>query len=399
MKKTEVHRSETLTGWAINISDQQLFVTIAFENTPQSSKYQSSEAYCVIKDFLGTNWIPIQERVYGKIDACKQVEESRRHAYNNLSLQYKPPITFVEGAPLHGTGLAGIQLMAVNKSFPDNLSTITYKNKEYGVQFNTPCARYIWLQDIHGKIGVSLKNNDRAAQASRMFHNAFDILKEYNADYRNVVRTWIYIDDILDWYNEFNIARNRAYNEFGLMNSENTGIEHRRIHLPASTGIQGKNLARSACVMDLLAIIPESSDCMLINQLSNEKQKDAFLYGSAFSRGASVKNAWTHQLLLSGTASIDESGRTICIGDFEGQVQRTFDNVDCLLNDTGKVFSDICSATLFIKRPNDAAALEKIIKARDLDRIPAIKIHADVCRSDLLFEMDGAAAKAVKPDK
>src|SRR5579884_3518315 len=58
-------------------------------------------------------------------------------------------------------------------------------------------------------------------------------------------------------------------------------------------------------------------------------------YGSAFSRGLRVDLNGLVILLISGTASIDEHGRTIHVGDFRGQARRTYQNITRLLESEG----------------------------------------------------------------
>src|SRR6266536_1633634 len=58
---------------------------------------------------------------------------------------------------------------------------------------------------------------------------------------------------------------------------------------------------------------------------------EAYDYGSAFSRGMRIDLNGLTILLISGTASIDEAGRTVHLGDFRAQLRRTYDNITQLL--------------------------------------------------------------------
>ena len=51
--------------------------------------------------------------------------------------------------------------------------------------------------------------------------------------YQDVVRTWIYVSSILDWYADFNSARRLVFCRAGLLDGS------RSRWLPASTGIEG----------------------------------------------------------------------------------------------------------------------------------------------------------------
>ena len=65
-----------------------------------------------------------------------------------------------------------------------------------------------------------------------MFTNAGLGLKAHGLTYRNVVRTWIYVARLLEWYDDFNRVRTAHYRLAGF------GVEGGAA-FPASTGIQG----------------------------------------------------------------------------------------------------------------------------------------------------------------
>ena len=132
------------------------------------------------------------------------------------------------------------------------------------------------------------------------------------ASYRDVARTWFYLRDILTWYPQFNKVRNEKYGEFGMM----PGPGDNRLLLPASTGIGGEVKSGAVAVMDLLAVTGPKGDPPCVRHLSNGCQLDAFRYGSAFSRGACIREAGAALIHISGTAAIDEHGRSLHPGNF-----------------------------------------------------------------------------------
>ena len=54
-------------------------------------------------------------------------------------------------------------------------------------------------------------------------------------------------------------------------------------------------------------------------------------------------------LLISGTASIDDAGRTVHVGDFRAQLRRTFDNITKLLAAEGATWHDIVRTTCYLR--------------------------------------------------
>ena len=126
----------------------------------------------------------------------------------------------------------------------------------------------------------------------------------------------------------------------------------------------------------------------LVRQLSNPGQQDAFEYGSAFSRGALIRLPDVSLIQVSGTAAIDEHGQSLYPGDIRGQIDCTFDKIAALLGQEGAGLTDIAAACVFIKRPEDAQVYHERARARGLTELPAVVMVADICREELLFEMD-----------
>jgi enamine deaminase RidA (YjgF/YER057c/UK114 family) len=119
---------------------------------------------------------------------------------------------------------------------------------------------------------------------------------------------------------------------------------------------------------------------------------EACTYGADFSRGLRVTEDNKIALLISGTASVDEAGRTAHAGDFASQAGRMLLNVETLLAAQSASFQDVLSAVTYIKRPEDAPLMRRILNQRGLGDLPNAVVHAAVCRPDLLCEMEAVAA-------
>jgi enamine deaminase RidA (YjgF/YER057c/UK114 family) len=118
---------------------------------------------------------------------------------------------------------------------------------------------------------------------------------------------------------------------------------------------------------------------------------------SSFTRGLSIQLQGARLLLISGTASVDEDGNTIHIGDFKAQCLRTYRNITALLAAEGASWHDIIRTTCYlrdIERDYDAfnETRTMFFKAVGLDPLPASTgIQARLCRSDLLVEIEAMA--------
>lgn len=124
---------------------------------------------------------------------------------------------------------------------------------------------------------------------------------------------------------------------------------------------------------------------------------EAIDYGSAFSRGLRLEFGNTVVLLISGTASIDEHGNTVHVGDFRAQVRRTFANIAALLASEGATWKDIVRTTCYLRdidRDYQAFNEERraFYKEQALDPFPAsVGVQAILCRPDLLVEIEAIA--------
>jgi len=126
---------------------------------------------------------------------------------------------------------------------------------------------------------------------------------------------------------------------------------------------------------------------------------EAFDYSkpSSFTRGMRVELPGATMLFLSGTASVDENGRTVHAGDFEAQCLRTFRNLTGLLAAEGASWHDLVRTTCYIRdieRDYDAfnEVRTRFMNAIGLDPLPASTgIQARICRTDLLVEIEAIA--------
>jgi len=118
---------------------------------------------------------------------------------------------------------------------------------------------------------------------------------------------------------------------------------------------------------------------------------------SSFSRGMRIDLNGISILLISGTASIDENGLSVHIGDFRAQLRRTYENITGLLESEGCTWHDIVRTTCYLRdidRDYDAFNEErtKFFKEQGLDPLPASTgIQAHLCRPELLIEIEAIA--------
>ena len=120
-------------------------------------------------------------------------------------------------------------------------------------------------------------------------------------------------------------------------------------------------------------------------------------YGSAFSRGLRLEIKGVTILLISGTASVDEQGRTLHAGDFGAQTWRTYQNITALLEAEGATWKDIVRTTCYLRDiERDYTEFNEVrsqfFQEQGLNPLPASTgIQAILCRPDLLIEIEAMA--------
>ncbi len=398
MASCTIDQEGSVTVYVSSVTADEAYVTASVPRRSAEAGQTSEEAYGKIARILKRNNMQVvHERIFGSVSAQSAVSEARRRVMEECGLDVAWPTTYVQGSPVWGQGLAGILIQAIRPQKPADVWTVYSHGSPCGRGWKRNGLTFLILQNLHGLQDGPKSDNSRKAQAARMFERADKILREHGGTYRDVLRTWIYISDILGWYDEFNEVRNATYANFGLMPGASVEPEPQRVYLPASTGIEGDNPMGAATLMDALAVLGGPESRPEVAPMSNIKQKEAFKYGSAFSRGTAVRQADVTHLHISGTAAISDSGDSLFPGDAEAQILRTFDIVEALIGQQGAGLQDVCQATIFLKRPQDAATFQQVVAKRGLTRMPAVCVAADVCREELLFEMDGTAALRSRP--
>lgn len=131
--------------------------------------------------------------------------------------------------------------------------------------------------------------------------------------------------------------------------------------------------------------------------LAPQALNEAPAYGSAFSRGLRLDIKGVTILLISGTASVDDQGQTVHVGDFGAQTWRTYRNITALLEAEGATWKDIVRTTCYLRDiERDYAEFNRIrtqfLREQSLDPLPASTgIQAILCRPDLLIEIEAMA--------
>jgi len=328
---------------------------------------------------------PIQEKLYGLSSARNAILKKREAAYRREMLDLSVPVTWIQGMPLQEGEFVGLQIWGIvphdNQS---GVTTVTNAATGSGRLWTGDGFRMLHLPSIRGlKPGGALAG-DAPAQADQMFTNAELGLKAHGMGYCNVARTWIYIARLLEWYGDFNRVRTAHYQPAGFGTEGGAAF-------PASTGIQARS-GDEECLMDVLALDSEGPAYAAALPICRSPRQDAsFNYGSAFSRGMTFEIEGRRTVHISGTASINPAGDSIHVGNAELQSVETLLCIAAMLEEQGGRLDNITSATLFCKSRDAWEAWQRISRLLQIPAFPKICVLADVCRHDLLVEMEAVA--------
>lgn len=253
---------------------------------------------------------------------------------------------------------------------------IIYNGTVVATKYETLTAEYLLIMGVHPTDLTA----PRKTQAEQAFETLDEVLESAGFTFANVVRTWLYMDKILEWYDEFNDARDAFFQKKGVFTSG---------FIPASTGIGSGNTLGSAVAIGALAMRPKSEASQItVKMVDSPLQCSALEYRKSFSRAAEIDSPQGRTLLISGTASIEPGGKTIHIGDPEKQIELTMQVVKAILESRGMDFKHAIRAIAYIKRPEYRVYWQNWLKKNNLPVAFAEEVYADVCRDDLLFELE-----------
>lgn len=232
-------------------------------------------------------------------------------------------------------------------------------------------------------------------------------LEQAGSAYQHVVRTWFFMGSIIEpegatqRYKELNRARTDFYRAIPFCSALAAANIPQGIY-PASTGIgmQGHSVAGSC-----LSLQTARTDVILAT-LENPRQTPAYAYPSRhspqspkFSRAIALAVGGQVTTWISGTASILHS-ESRHPGDVERQTEQTIDNIAELLAPrnfrlhglppVSAGLGDLAKIRVYVKHEDDFARCRAICDRR-FPGVPAIYAVADICRPELLVEIEGVA--------
>lgn len=233
-----------------------------------------------------------------------------------------------------------------------------------------------------------------AEQARDAFAKMEAVLARESLTFQHVVRQWNYIEGMLD-VREVDGKEQQGYQAFNDVRTLAYGPAPWSAGYPAGTGI---GQAAGGVQIEFLAI--DAPGQVRVVPLSNPHQTDAHDYSEGqlvgesleelpgkstpkFERAKLVARGDSEVVFVSGTAAI-LGERSVGLGDVAVQTRTTIDNISALIG--GRPLSRLRA---YVKRDEDIPAVRSICEEA-YGPIPALYVRADVCREELLVELEGA---------
>jgi enamine deaminase RidA (YjgF/YER057c/UK114 family) len=259
-----------------------------------------------------------------------------------------------------------------------------------------------WKEIWAGGVSSYSFPEDTRTAAGKAFGLMHSILEKEQMSMNNLVRQWNYIGNILaindgfQNYQVFNEVRNDYYSRL------------RTIHgFPAATGVGMKH---GGVILDFCAL--EAGESGIIKPVENPNQVNAYEYDQQvlkglINNGKSVKHPPQFEralliagnpgplLHISGTASITGQ-ETIGKEDVEKQTLVTIGNIrkltdplriSKLLSGSENYREQFSLLRVYIKKEDEFRIVKRICEEH-FPGIPSVFIEADICRDDLLMEIE-----------
>jgi len=222
-------------------------------------------------------------------------------------------------------------------------------------------------------------------QTTNILDTLSAIMRDHGGTVRdNVIRTWFYVRDIDNNYQGMVDARREWFADEGMTHDT---------HYIASTGIEGSAERVSDLVQtDYLAVLGlDAAQVEYMSALTHLNPTHE--YGVTFERATKVTYGDRSHYYISGTASIDNRGKVLHVGDVIKQTERTLENINALLDGYGATLSDMKMIVVYLRDTSDYNMVMNYLNEHMPRETSFIVVRGAVCRPTWLIEMDGIAVK------
>jgi enamine deaminase RidA (YjgF/YER057c/UK114 family) len=120
-------------------------------------------------------------------------------------------------------------------------------------------------------------------------------------------------------------------------------------------------------------------------------------YGVTFERGTLMQYGDRNHVFISGTASIDNHGEVLHVGNVKQQTLRMWENVETLLAEGDMTYDDVMQIVVYLRDLADYKLVKQLFDEK-FPYTPYVITLAPVCRPTWLIEMECMAVKKAHND-
>ena len=286
-----------------------------------------------------------------------------------MRLEPSCAVSVIQQPPLDGSKVALWMYMLQGADVHDEGGMTVVEHNGY---------RHLW------KMGMHEHKGDSAWQTESLLIGYEEQLQRYGATIaEHCLRTWFFVRDVDTQYAGMVKARRENFAEQGLT---------AQTHFISSTGIGGvpadtRALVQLGCYA-LTGFAPGQQRYLYAPTHLNP----TYEYGVTFERGTVMDYGDRRHVLISGTASIDNRGEVVHVGDVVKQTQRMWENVEALLAEADATYQDVAHFIVYLRDMADYAVVQQLFAGRFPD-VPTVFTLAPVCRPAWLIEMECMAVK------
>lgn len=293
----------------------------------------------------------------------------------------EPAFSYVSQPPLDAPLIVEVHSFLPDPD--DQITTHVHEGFSYVVLENA-VGRFLFAGGFQGNVGI----DSIREQSDTVFEGIGKVLEKEGMPIDQIIRQWNYIERITAFegedqhYQSFNNSRSQFYAQTKWLQG-----------YPAATGI-GANLG--GILVDLDAAVFKTADAF-IRPIDNKLQVAAHAYSDQvletadclkttpkFERAKSMTFGERRLVYISGTAAIRGEASLEGVG-LEKQLHITMENIAELTGDALPVLLRV-----YLKYPEDFEEAARLMNAYALE-IPISYMWADVCREELLIEIEGIA--------
>lgn len=239
-------------------------------------------------------------------------------------------------------------------------------------------------------MGMVSTEGDSARQTDTILNEYEQLLQKFGATLaEHCIRTWFFVRDVDTQYAGLVSARRENFIREGLTPET---------HYIASTGIGGGPAETKALVQMGAYALKGFQSGQQRYLYAKTHLNPTYEYGVTFERGTRMEYGDRSHVFISGTASINNKGEVVHVGDVCQQTKRMWENVEMLLKEGGMDFGDVMHLVVYLRDTADYEMVRGMFHER-FPSVPTVITLAPVCRPAWLIEMECVAVKANDNEK